>query len=147
MDLASQLPDAAEKPDLQARWAQELADEAMARRLQAEARAASAPAAGERVTEEFRQRMGVRVVRGDDWKWGNQDRNGSGAIIGDADTPGWVNIVPSQLQSRCMAKFHFEIGSHPLGPWLSHSAHSGFHRFPAAVGSQDHPSRARHNTT
>lgn len=37
-----------------------------------------------RVTSEHRQRTSLRVVRGPDWKWSNQDHGGGGVIVGDS---------------------------------------------------------------
>ena len=35
--------------------------------------------------------IGMRVVRGDDWQWGDQDGNGEGTVITD-DGNGWWEV-------------------------------------------------------
>ena len=34
-------------------------------------------------------RTGVRVRRGKDWKWGEQDGNGPGTTVASGDSAGW----------------------------------------------------------
>lgn len=37
-------------------------------------------------------KIGTRVVRGTDWKWGEQDGNGEGRIISEVGDDGWVRV-------------------------------------------------------
>ena len=37
-------------------------------------------------------KIGTRVVRGIDWKWGNQDGNGEGRVIGELGEDGWIRV-------------------------------------------------------
>ena len=36
--------------------------------------------------------IGMRVVRGPNWKWGDQDGNGGGTIVSNAGD-GWVTVL------------------------------------------------------
>ena len=61
---------------------------------------------GEKVTEGNAQ-VGMRVVRGDDWKWNDQDKNGVGTIAKPAKG-GWVAVKwdhGSQNSYRCEGKY------------------------------------------
>ena len=37
-------------------------------------------------------KIGTRVVRGPDWKWGDQDGNGEGRVIGELGDDGWIRV-------------------------------------------------------
>ena len=37
-------------------------------------------------------KIGTRVARGVDWKWGNQDMNGEGRVIGELGEDGWIRV-------------------------------------------------------
>jgi len=37
-------------------------------------------------------KIGTRVLRGVDWKWGNQDSNGEGRVIGELGEDGWIRV-------------------------------------------------------
>jgi hypothetical protein len=47
---------------------------------------------GARVTSEFQNRTGVRVRRGADWEWGDQDHSGTGEIVAGETSDGWVKV-------------------------------------------------------
>ncbi|XP_022332693.2 uncharacterized protein LOC111130205 [Crassostrea virginica] len=36
--------------------------------------------------------LGARVNRGRDWKWGDQDKNGPGTVVGHLRQDGWLNV-------------------------------------------------------
>ena len=37
-------------------------------------------------------KISTRVVRGADWKWGDQDGNGEGRVIGELGDDGWIRV-------------------------------------------------------
>merc|ERR1719342_1824549 len=37
-------------------------------------------------------KIGTKVVRGADWKWGDQDGHGEGRVIGELGDDGWIRV-------------------------------------------------------
>ena len=72
--------------------------------------AAESVAAGGRITE-GNARVGMRVIRGDDWKWKDQDKNGVGTITEPAKG-GWVAVkwdLAGDGKYRCEGKFDLQL--------------------------------------
>ena len=61
--------------------------------------------------------VGARVVRGKDWKWENQDKNGEGTVVGHASLRGWVGVKWDHDKKNPKpesGQYRFGLGSYDL---------------------------------
>ena len=61
---------------------------------------------------EFVNTIGARVVRGQDWKWGNQDGGSIGTVIGvNWGTNGWTRITWDHTMDTEGTTFNYRMGA------------------------------------
>jgi len=58
--------------------------------------------------------IGTRVVRGKDWKWADQDGNGTGTVTNFSSLRGWVQVKWDHNPKAASNPYRFGLGSYDL---------------------------------
>lgn len=63
-----------------------------------------------RVVTEYNYKIGDKVVRGRDWKWGDEDKDSVYGVIYAGVDGGWLSVSWINYKGRIVNKQEYEVG-------------------------------------